>query len=495
MFLIALGLASLAMGPAFAEDRPEAPGTPGVPKPAPAQSLDLYLAEITEASLFRRANVGLQVVDLRTGEEVFAHGADTSLNPASTMKVVTAATALRALGPSYRFTTDVYTDGALDASGVLKGNLYIKGHGDPTFVVEKLWKLVLDLDLEGIQRVEGHVFFDETYHEPGYALPGWRKREDLERGPSYFATLSALSLNFNTVSIVTGPGSETGQAARVRFETPAADAVQIVNEVRTGPAGSRRWLEVDREVTSESTIFTVEGSVPVDGDARSFRRTVADPTAHFMGAFGDMMTAQGITVTGRFKRGRTPTDADPVVSSVSPPLTSVLMDMNKHSNNFMAEQVLRTVGAEVLGEGTTAGGLKAVSEYLSSIGVDPSEYDLVNGSGLSREATLRPSVLTAVLLDMARDEAVGSEFASSLAIGGVDGTLWRRMRDDPGRLRGKTGTIDGVHCLAGYLDTDGGDRYAFAFMVNNYTTQTRNVRDLHDRFAREMFRLGGETDD
>lgn len=498
--LLALALAL----PAHAEDRPAPepePTTPpeqglSVARPAPAASLEVQLEEISKSWLFRKATVGLQVVDLESGEEVFGRQPDTPLNPASTMKVITSATALKMLGPSYRFTTDVYTDGEIDSAGVLTGNLYVMGHGDPTFVVEKLWKLVVDLKLNGVERIEGSVVFDESFHSGGYALPGWNKRRDIERGPTYFSTLSALSLNMNTAVMVVGPGASAGAEARVVLETPVKGYVELENEVRTGTAGSRRWTEIEREVTDDATTFTVTGSVPAGADRVRYRRTVADPTAHFIAAFRKQLEQQGVAVTGRFRRGSTPHDAEMLLHVPSPTLGAVLMDMNKYSLNFQAEQVLRTLGAEIEGEGSTEAGIRVVRQYLTSLGVPEEEANLVNGSGLSRQATLAPSVLTAVLLDMAADPRVGAEFAASLAIGGVDGTLWKRLRDEPGRLRGKTGTIDGVHCLAGYLDADNGRRYAFAFLVNwSNSTRTSSVRDVHDAFAREMFKVGAEGSD
>jgi D-alanyl-D-alanine carboxypeptidase/D-alanyl-D-alanine-endopeptidase (penicillin-binding protein 4) len=484
--------------PALAADPAPAPPDAAmvVQRPAPSQDLAPVLSALQKNRLFGSAKVGFQVVDLQTGEEVYAHGPDASLNPASTMKVVTSATALKVLGPSYRFTTDVYTDGTIDAAGTLQGNLYIEGHGDPSLVIEKLWKLVADLSNEGIERIEGDVVFDDDFHTGGAQLPGWNKPEDISRGPSYFATLSALSLNFNTAAIVVGPGAEVGKKARVRLETPAGSAVTVVNEVKTGAATARRSVQMDRDVAADgTTTFTLRGTVPLLSDHTKYYRTVADPTGQFAGAFQELLEERGIGVGGRFRRGDTPDDADRVLQVRSSSLATILMDMNKLSNNFIAEQVLRTIGAEVEGEGSTEKGLEVVARYLAELGLDPAELNLVNGSGLSRSATLQPSVLTAVLVDMARDPQVGQEFASSLAIAGYDGTLWSRLRDEPGRLRGKTGTIDGVHCLAGYVEDGRGGRYAFAFMVNDHGGRVRSVKDLHDRFARTMFKWGGDAAD
>lgn len=463
--------------------------------PAPSVSLVDELAPIASDRMFRDADVAWQVVHVDSGEEVYAWGDDKALNPASTMKVLTAASALHHLGPSYRFSTELYTDGEIDASGVLRGNLYVQGHGDPTLVVERLWKLMVDLKLEGVERVAGDVVFDESWLSTDYQLPGWDKREDIERGPSYFPALSALSLNFNTVALVVGPGGEVGEPARLQLETPASGYVILDNQLTTGAQGSRRWLRIEREIVEEDLKFTVTGSIPSGSGVRKYYRAVVDPTAHFMAAWEDMEDSVGIDVTGTHRRGDTPERADLVLQLQSPPLPSILMDMNKHSNNYMAELVLRTTGAEVYGEGTTEAGLAAIRDYLTELGIPEDEYTLVNGSGLSRDIYLRPSHLNAVLLDMASDRRVGSEFRTSLAIAGEDGTLWHRLSDQPGRLRGKTGTLDGVHCLVGYVEAGDGDLYAFAFLVNHNNRGSSAVKKLHDRFARRMFALNSRATD
>jgi len=468
------------------------------PRTLPSDRLDALLADVTDSWLFDKASVGLQVVDIETGEEVFARGSDKLLNPASTMKVLTAATALKNLGPSFRFTTEVFIDRDVEITpdGTLDGNLYIKGHGDPTFVIEDLWKMVRDLELNGVERVTGDVIFDDSFHVDTVELPGWNKPLDIERGPTYFATLSALSLNMNTAVMVMGPGSSVGAPGRISLETPTKGYVEVVNELETGRARSRRRIGIERTVEPSRTVYKVTGRIPIDGRRVRYRRTVADPTQHFMSVFEYMADQEGIQVKGRFREGPTPDDAEMIFDVPSPPLVAILMDMNKYSLNFQAEQVLRTVGQEVEGEGTTAAGLRVVQRYLRSIGVPDESVVLVNGSGLSRQAMLSPTALTAVLVDMARDPQVGSEFTASLAIGGIDGTLYRRLRDEPGRMRGKTGTLDGVHCLAGYLDADNGRRYAFAFLTNwRNRTRVSSVRSVHDEFARQVFKAGTEKSD
>ncbi|MBN2800134.1 MAG: D-alanyl-D-alanine carboxypeptidase/D-alanyl-D-alanine-endopeptidase [Deltaproteobacteria bacterium] len=464
--------------------------------PAPSSPMVELLQPITRDSLFREADVAWQVVSVRTGEEVFSYQGDKALHPASTMKILTAATALHDLGPAFRFKTEVLTDGKIAPNGDLNGNLYVRGGGDPTFVVEQLWKVLWDLKLEGVTRVRGDVIFDEGYLDTSYALPGWDKAEDLERGPSYFPSLSALSINYNTVALVVGPGAEVGGAARVGLETPVSDYVEVESLVKTGAPGSSRWLKIDREEVGKTLKFTLTGSIPSESGVRKYYRTVLDPTAHFMAAWEEMSKQVGIAVDGHYVRGTAPAGGDLVVEHRSPPLSAILMDMNKYSNNFMAEQVLRTLGAEEGGQpGTTDKGLTAIRAYLSGLGIDESEYTLVNGSGLSRDIDLRPSHLTAVMVDMAQDQQVGREFGASLAIAGWDGTLWRRLSEEPGMLRGKTGTLDGVHCLTGYVEGGDGETYAFAFLVNGFSGSSAKVKRVHDQFARELLRMSGPAQD
>lgn len=457
----------------------------------PPVDFEKLLSPLTQDRLFRASKVGIDIRSVETGSSVFARDADAGLIPASTTKVVTAATALRTLGPAFRFSTDVYADGPIDQAGVLQGNVYVQGHGDPTLVIEKLWKLVYDLKLEGVDRIAGDVIFDEGYFDTEYTMKGWNKRRDVEEGPSYFATSSALSLNFNTVAIVVRPGDEVGKPAEVLLETPAGGYVTLESSVTTGAAGAGRRLDIDRKVNKDGMVFTVEGTVPSGDKGRRYYRTVADPTAHFMAAWAEMEKVHGIVVSGKHRRGSTPGNASLIIHHQSVPLTAVLMDMNKYSNNFMAEQVLKTIGAESGGEGSTAKGLEAVRAYFDELQIPREAYTVINGSGLSRDAKLPPSVLAAVMVDMGRNGAVGSEFQTSLSIAGMDGTLRRRLREEPARVRGKTGTIDGVHCLTGYVTASDGELYAFSFLVNDLRGGSRPAKRLHDRFLRRMFNVDG----
>ncbi len=467
------------------------------PAPAPIVSadpaLEAALAPIVQDRSLRGTDVGVHLVRVSDGATVFAQAADTLMLPASTMKVVTAAAALDALGPSYRFTTELLHEEDIDAAGVLHGNLYVKGGGDPTLVLQDLWKIVYDLKTHGVTRIEGDVVFDESLFGTDHRLVGWDKASDIENGPSYFTPLSALSLNYNTIALVTGPGVEAGKPVRAELETPVGDLYEIDNQAVTGAAGTRRNVQVEREIDGQKMKFVLTGSIPIDGEVDLDYRAVPDPTAYFIAAFRQLARERGVTVAGRWRLGNAPRDAELLLRHRSAPLAVVLMDMNKYSNNHYAEQVLRVLGAEVHGvPGTTESGIQVVDAYLSGLGLDASTRVLVNGSGLSRGLMLTPATLTRVLVDMAGDWSVGHEFAASLAIAGRDGTLWRRVREDPGRLRGKTGTLDGVHGLCGYVTGTHGDLYAFAFLVNDVSGTSSPIKRVHDRFVREVMGSGVE---
>ena len=477
------------------------------PEPLP-EALSSYplgsrLGPITQEPLFSSARLALQVVDVDTGDELFGWNADTALVPASVTKAVTSAVALRTLGTSWRFETTILHDGEISPEGVLEGNLYIRGDGDPTLVVEKMWKLLHDMRLRGIVEIDGDVYFDDSWAEDQPLIAGWNKKVDISDGPAYFAPIGALSINYNAVSLVVSPGLDVGSPAVVDLDTPS-DAVEIENKLQTVSKSSRRSLVVEREVNEEDghVKFTLSGRIPMESKPIYEYRAVGHPTVHYMGVVKDLLGQLQVRVRGRFKQGPTPEGALEVVSLASPPLCEILNHTNKYSSNFMAEQVLRAIGAEAHGlPATTANGVEAIRSYLDELGFDRADYNLVNGSGLTREGVLKPSEINAVLLDMAHDPALAPDYMASLAIGGVDGTLRRRFRSDPeevGRVRGKTGSLDGVYCLAGYFFAPDGHTYAMTILANDLgrSSSARRIQDMLGAalMARDSGDPSGATD-
>lgn len=482
-----LPLLVLLAAPVWAQEPAAAPAaaSPAATEPVP---LGDVLATLQGDPLFSTATVGLQVVDAETGERVWGYGEDRALVPASTMKLVTAAVALRELGPTYRFPTWIMASGKVDSAGVLDGDLYIKGQGDPTMVVERMYRILMDLRVRGITEVRGNVVFDAGYFGDAAAIPGWTNPEDLVEGPTYAAPLGALSVNYNIAAIVVRPGATVGAPAVAAFEVPTP-AVVLENKVATGSSRSRKWLKLERKLDDASgtvATYTLTGNMPVDEEADTLYRSLADPLGNYIGTFQAVAKGAGLKVKGSFKPGSTPKDARVVLRSDSDPLVDILSQMNKLSNNFMAEQILRSVGAEKYGlPGTTEKGVRAIGDYLASLGVPADAYRIANGSGLTRDTTMRPSVLNAVLVDMYRSPAYQTEYMTTLSVGGRDGTLKYRFKEDgmDGRVRGKSGTLDGVRCLSGYVEARDGKTYAFSFLVNDIQGAVARARSAHDRLV------------
>ena len=467
--------------------------------PAQIQPLHDALAQLSLDPIFTSASVSVQVVDVENGQQVYQWGDDKALVPASTMKMLTAATALRTLGPAWTFPTWVMTSGKIDDEGVLDSSLYVKGQGDPTMATERMYRMVMDLRLQGIKEIKGDVVFDEGYFADSTLIPGWTSTEDIADGPTYFAPLGALSVNYNVAAIVVRPGAASGALAHADFESPTP-AVVLENKLTTGSKSSRKWVKVERKVdeTGKITTFSLTGNVPLEAESDTFYKTLSDPLGNYIGVFSSILKQQGIKVRGRMVAGTTPGGARVLVTERSQPLVNILADMNKHSNNFIAEQVVRTVGAERFGlPGTTAKGIQAISEYLTQVGVDKADYNLVNGSGLSRGISLKPSVLANVLVDMWNNPSVGPEFLTTLSVGGRDGTLRSRFREESmvGRVRGKTGTLNGVHCLSGYVRSQDDHVYAFAFLVNGIDGALSRARHAHDLLVGALAGTGGNVVD
>lgn len=451
------------------------------------------LGGLPQDRLFRDAQVAMQVVDVVTGDEVYAWQPDTALVPASVMKVVTSAAALRTLGPAWRFNTTLSRVGEVDEDGVLKGDLYVSGTGDPTLVVEKLWKLVHDLQKQGVRAIDGDIIFDDSYFDSEHLVRGWTKKVDIAAGPAYFAPIGALTVNQNTACILVAPGTRAGSPARVELDTPS-ELVEIVNQVRTVDRGRKGWLRVEREIDEKSDriTFTVRGEIAADAPVEAEYRAVGAPLPWFMSVFEGLMQDQRVPVKGRYRAGKTPKEAVVVTRLASQPLTEVLNHMNKYSSNIMAESVLKAMGAEAHGApGTAEKGVKVVDAYLTGIGLKTGDYTLVNGSGLSLDVRLKPSQINAVLVDMNRDVRLGPEYLASLSVAGVDGTLRRRSAPTgmSGRMRGKTGSINGIYCLAGFITGADNHTYAFTMLVNGMRKGS-TVRALQDRFTNSLLAAG-----
>ncbi len=426
-----------------------------------AEPLPRPVAAALAAAPFRGQGVGLYAIRASDGAVLAAYAADTPLIPASTMKVLTAACALDALGADYTFRTRILADRAPDASGTVRGNLYLQGGGDPVFRPEDLWAALTDLAAAGVQRVEGDVIVDDTlFEEPGRPA-SWPPARGFPA--PYDAPQGALALAWDGTEVVVVAGRRPGDPAQADT-APVSRLARFDNRVVTGARTAVQLALV--ETAGEPPVIRVTGTVARGKPVREWIH-LGHPTAAVAGAVTNLLPHANVTLTGRARRGTTPASATALVERRSLPLAQILVPIMKNSSNFGAEMVLRGLAAAG-GQrpATIAGGTAKVLACLGRWNVSRAGADVRDGSGFGRGNRLTARTLVGVI-DVARRNATwGQEFMNALPIASQDGSLRRRLRDMRGRVRAKTGTLDGVHALAGSILTPAGREVLFAVVLN-----------------------------
>jgi len=437
-------------------------------KAADREALKKTLLELAQGAPFREARLGVQLVSLDDGSDVFSKDADALMNPASNVKLVTAAAALARLGPEYRFDTEFLVEpGSADRSRTL----WVRGKGDPSITTERLHAMASELAHLGLREV-GDLVLDDTWFDPERLAPGF-EQEVSDR--AYTAPTGALSLNANAVGVYLRAGASGGRAV-VELEPPS-DYFEVVNAA-VGASSRARRASVSSQWTGNQQRITVRGTVPVSGEWAVWKR-IDNPPMYFGHTFRRILEMHGIRVRGKPKLGVVPERAHLLYVAQSETFDLVLKRMNKYSSNFVAEQLLKTLGAEVKGPpGTTANGVSVAEEFLErEVGIPRGSYILRNGSGLNDTNRFTPRQLTQLLKVMWDRFPLAPEYLSSVGIAGKDGTLRYRFEGSEavGRLRAKTGTLENVSALSGYVQSVGGERFAFSVIVNDHTGRTGPV--------------------
>ncbi len=409
------------------------------------------------------------MVSLSRGDTLFARGADEHLVPASTMKLFTSAIALERLGPEHMFSTDVLRDGKLELGGIVRGNLVLRGDGDPAMSPRfvrggpgaSMAMLAQFTAGAGIKHVTGDLIADASAFESRTIPDGWLSRY---AGAGYAAPFSALSLNENIVIVGVTP-SKAGGEALVYLE-PATRGLTITSTVRTIAGTSARITA--RRLGEDRVI--VSGTIGSRNSGVRYQLVVADPPTFTAGAFRSALEAQGIVVDGVIRTGRTPLTATLVTSMPSPPLARLISMMNRESINHYAELLWRDAarGADRLAIGSAVNASATLHDFLvHKVGAAPDAVTSTDGSGLSvlDRVTARSLVQ---LLSHAHHATWGSAFHASLPVAGESELLRRRMRTTPaqGNLHAKTGTTNDVIGLSGYVTAENGEILAFAFLYN-----------------------------
>jgi len=433
---------------------------------APARPAGSAGLPATVAAALRQAQVpqdALSAVVLRVqgADARLAWHGEAMRNPASVMKLVTTYAALELLGPAYTWQTPVYVQGTL-RDGTLKGQVYIRGQGDPKLVAERLWLMLRRLQGQGVRHIDGDIVLDRSAFSVTARDPG-----DFDDEPwrPYNVAPDALLVNFNALTLNFIPDVAAG-IARIAFEPPMIH-LQIPGSVPLAPeqAACGDWRAGLQADFSQTGRIVLAGSYPSACGERLWSAAPADPQGFAARAIEGMWRALGGTLTGVVRDGQVPDHLQPGFSSTSPTLAEVIRDINKYSNNVMAQQVLLTMGREQTGTGTLQSARAVLDDWWRAHGGASAELVMVNGAGLSREGRVGAWAL-ARLLQQAWASPVMPELLASLPIIGVDGTLKRSQGRAHGAAHLKTGSLRDAAALAGYVRGASGRRYVLVALVN-----------------------------
>ncbi|MCD4654476.1 D-alanyl-D-alanine carboxypeptidase/D-alanyl-D-alanine-endopeptidase [bacterium] len=455
---------------------------------APEEILIKEFENILNARVCREGKVGLVVKDLKNGDILFQRNPMLPLVPASNQKIVTTIGALGLLSPQFSFKTSVYRNDELN-SGVLDGNLYIKGGGDPFLVKEEMWKLAERVESMGITHTKGDIIADSTYFDGiGDPSKDWKR---IKMPLWYNAPTGGLAFNFNAISVIATPGKRPDSLVTIKVDPPL-DCFEVRGSPKTGPAGSRITLILDIKEINGKCVLLLKGRMPVDCDTQKYYRHVDNSTRYAGYAFKYYLEQVGITIDGDVAYGKTPSTARRVVVHESQPLYALLNRANKFSNNFMIEQTVKTIAAEnVSFPGTTMKGLHAIKLYFSDqLGIDTEGMILDDGSGLSRKNRITAIQFTELIRYAVNESYFGPEFLSTLPIAGVDGTMKKRLKNHRTKrlVRAKTGLIDNVVCLSGLIDGRKGEGLVFSIMINRNKCRHRDSKTVQDKLLKSMLK-------
>lgn len=427
---------------------------------------------ILAAKALTGATLGVQAVDLATGAVLYSRNPDLPLNPASNIKLVTTAAALALLGPEHRYVTRVYVAKKTLKGHTIEGDLYLRGGGDPALITADLYQLASDLRALGITRVTGGLVLDTSLFDKDQLPPGFEQKEELV---AYRSPGGALSVNFGTFVVLVRAGKAAGEAALAAIDPPVP-SIKIETTATTS-AGARTRLGVSivpadksgpkgRGDSGHDLTIKLSGTIGVDAEPAEYRYPVTHPAEYTAEVFKLMLQQRGIKLAKpTVKLAKVPDDAARLAIVRSQPLSVLVRSVNKLSNNYMAEHILKTLDPNT--PQTYAGGLARVRGWLVEQGIATAGFSMTNGSGLYDTNRITAAQLAALLVGVHRDFRIAGDFLASMAIAGADGTMRSRLQDSPAQrfVRAKTGTLDEVSALAGYAGAVGKTPVVFAILV------------------------------
>lgn len=449
-------------------------------------NLNTHVQSILSDTFLSRAQVGVSIRNIQTNSIVFEKNANQSFTPASNLKLLTTAAAINILGADYRFVTKVlYSDSIIN--GTFTGTLLVKGGGDPTLGSDKMYgqlsyqtlikNWVAAFKSKGITVFNGKLLIDPTHFEYN-AVPIDYTWGDI--GNYYGAGSFGLNLNENQSTIQFKPGSRVGALTSLQSITPWDSACTFVNHVYTGTPNSG-----DESIVYSApynTFVFAEGTIPL-GNIFSVKGSIPNPSGLLAKLIIAEMKAQGIMWNGTYGIIQ-PKESVAGISTfktliehTSPTLKEIATYTNLISNNLYAECLLKEIAFKKTGQGTTVVGVNQVKRYLKSVGVDTLGMVLRDGSGMSPFNSVAPNQYTQFL----SAQYATTTFVSCIPVAGKEGTVAHICKESGGKIRVKSGTMNGTTCYSGYVLSKSGKTYAVSLMVNKHEAPNRKIQRVLER--------------
>jgi serine-type D-Ala-D-Ala carboxypeptidase/endopeptidase (penicillin-binding protein 4) len=422
-------------------------------------------------------NIGVIAVSLKTGLVVYEKNAARLFIPSDCVKMLTSAAALDILGPDYHFETVLLTDG-LQEQGKLKGNLYLKGSGDPSLTYQDLQQLAFQLKVMGIEQVQGALFLDNSDFDDLAQGPGWMQAEVQELG---WSSLHALQINHNAVDIWVRPAKTCAEI----FVSPPTDYVVLKNESIV--ADESETVQVYR-ASKENTIV-VKGNLPPTSQPLSYTISVEHPPLYAGVLFKQALEMHGIHLSDPISIKRAGENTRLLAKHRSDSLSVLVRKMMREKDHLYADCLFKKMGQYRFEmQGSWQNGSRAIREFLDQkAGIDTSEIVVLDGSGLSRYNMISPKQLVDLLVHMKQQFLYADEFSAALSVNGKEGVLQERVRgqDFLAKVRGEAGEMKGVSSLSGYLMTQKGEELAFTIFINGFVKSASEYKtNLEDEICK-----------
>jgi D-alanyl-D-alanine carboxypeptidase/D-alanyl-D-alanine-endopeptidase (penicillin-binding protein 4) len=406
------------------------------------------------------ADVGVEVREANTRKLLISVNSAKAMNPASTMKLLTTYAGLELLGPAYTWKTEALLDGKLE-NGVLQGDLILKGYGDPKFTIEQFWLWLRELRGRGLREIHGNVILDRSAFQLDPYNPAAFDHDPVR---AYNVGPDALLLNFNAIRLHVIPH---GGKISV-FTEPELAGITLDNRLTVVAQGDcANWDDAVSPKINGATLL-IQGTFPASCGERAKYFSLLPHSNYLNAVFRALWQELGGTFSGELRDDTMPSSATLFATYYSPPLAEVIRDINKFSNNVMARQLFLSLGMSSAAPATIAHSEQAVHDWLVQKQLDFPELVLENGAGLSRSERISPHSM-ALLLQAAQNSPLQPEFEASLPIIGVDGTLKKRFHESATSSHAhlKTGSLEGVKAIAGYVQSRKGKQWIMVFFINH----------------------------